>query len=76
MESNLLQMLFTKYGKAQLTPIETYEVTGRSVAMLQKDRTDGVGIEYLKIGKGTNAKVFYPIKAIVEFLENNRIKTK
>jgi hypothetical protein len=75
MESNLLQMLFGKYGKAQLTPQETYEVTGRSVAMLQKDRTDGVGIEYIKIGKGPNAKVFYPIKSIVDFLENKTIKT-
>jgi hypothetical protein len=43
--------------------------------MLQKDRTDGVGIEYVKVGKGKNAKVFYPITSIVAFLENNIVKT-
>jgi hypothetical protein len=71
----LLQILFNKYGKAQLSPTETVEVTGRSHSMLQKDRTDGVGIEYIKVGKGTSAKVFYPIASIVAFLENNTIKT-
>ena len=71
----LLQILFNKYGKAQLSPDETVEVTGRSKAMLQKDRMDGVGVEYVKVGKGTNAKVFYPIASIVSFIENNTVKT-
>jgi len=72
---NLLELLFNKYGKSQLNPNETAEVTGRSRCMLAKDRMDGVGVDYVKMGKGTNAKVFYPIKSIVEFLENNTIKT-
>jgi hypothetical protein len=69
------QLIFNKYGKVQLNPDETVEVTGRSHSMLQKDRTDGVGIEYIKVGKGKNAKVFYPIASIVAFIENNTIKT-
>ncbi|MCX6074906.1 MAG: DNA-binding protein [Campylobacterales bacterium] len=71
----LLQILFNQYKKVNLSPDETAKVSNRSKAMLAKDRMDGVGIEYIKMGKGTNAKVFYPIKAIVEFLETNTIKT-
>lgn len=72
---DLLQIIFNQYRKVQLSPDETAEVSNRSKAMLQKDRTDGVGIEYVKVGKGKNAKVFYPITSIVAFLENNTVKT-
>lgn len=72
---DLLQIIFNRYGKAQLSPDEASEVSNRSTAMLQKDRTDGVGIEYIKVGKGKNAKVYYPIASIVSFLENNTVKT-
>lgn len=75
MELGLLQIIFNQYRKVNLSPDETAEVSSRSKAMLQKDRTDGVGIEYVKVGKGKNAKVFYPITAIVAFLENNTVKT-
>lgn len=72
---DLLQILFNRYGKMQLRPNETAEVTGRSTTSLQRDRMDGVGIDYVKVGKGTNAKVFYPIASIVQFLESNTIQT-
>ena len=72
---DLLQLLFNKYGKTQLPPPQTSEVTGRSVIMLQKDRMAGVGLRYVKIGKGKSAKVYYPITEIVNFLENNQVQT-
>ena len=72
---DLLQILFDKYGKAMLTPDETFEVTGRSKIMLQKDRMAGVGLRYVKIGKQKSAKVYYPLTEIVNFLENNQVQT-
>ena len=72
---DLLQILFDKYGKAQLTPQETAEVTGRSVIMLQKDRMAGIGLRYVKVGKQKSAKVYYPLTEIINFLENNQIQT-
>lgn len=71
----LLKILFDKYGKAQLTPDETAEVTGRSKIMLQKDRMAGVGLSYVKVGKQKSAKVYYPLTEIVNFLDNNQVKT-
>lgn len=75
MNTSVLEHLLNRFQKVQLTPSETSEITGRSIQMLQKDRTDGVGIEYIKMGKGKNSKVFYPIKSIADFLENNTVKT-
>jgi len=72
---DLLQILFNKYGKAQLTPEETAEVTGRSKIMLQKDRMAGIGLRYVKVGKQKSAKVYYPLSEIVNFLENNTVVT-
>ena len=72
---DLLQLLFNKYGKAQLTPDEAAEVTGRSKIMLQKDRMAGVGLGYVKVGKQKSAKVYYPLTEIINFLDNNQIKT-
>ncbi len=72
---NLLQILFNKYGKAQLNPQETAEVTGRSKIMLQKDRMAGIGLKYVKVGKEKSAKVYYPLTEIVNFLENNQVQT-
>lgn len=74
-DKSLLNFLLDQYKKIQLDPHETSTVTGRSAIMLAKDRMAGVGIEYIKIGKGKNAKVYYPLTAIVEYLENNKIKT-
>jgi len=71
----LLQILFDKYGKAQLTPDETAEVTGRSKIMLQKDRMAGIGLQYVKVGKQKSAKVYYPLTEIVNFLDNNQVQT-
>lgn len=72
---DLLQLLFDKYCKAQLTPEETAKVTGRSKIMLQKDRMAGVGLRYVKVGKQKSAKVYYPLTEIVNFLENNQVQT-
>ncbi len=72
---DLLQILFDKYGKIQLPPQQTAEVTGRSKIMLQKDRMAGVGLQYVKVGKGKSAKVYYPLTEIVNFLENNQVQT-
>ena len=71
----LLTLLFDKYGKAQLTPKETAEVTGRSEIMLQKDRMAGIGLRYVKVGKQKSAKVYYPLTEIVNFIENNQVQT-
>ena len=72
---DLLQLLFDKYGKTQLTPEETATVTGRSKIMLQKDRMAGIGLQYVKVGKQKSAKVYYPLTEIVNFLDNNQVQT-
>ncbi len=72
---NLLEILFNKYGTAQLTPDQTAETVNRSVFSLRDDRKAGIGIGYIKIGKGQSGKIYYPLQEIVNFLENNTIKT-
>ncbi len=72
---NLLELLFNKYEKTQLRPDETAEAVNRSVYSLRDDRKAGIGIGYIKIGKGQSGKIYYPLQEIVNFLENSTIKT-
>ena len=72
---DLLQILFNKYGKVQLKPDETAEAIGRSVFSLRDDRRKGIGLNYIKIGKGQSGKIYYPLEEIVNYLQNNTIQT-
>jgi len=72
---NLLEILYNKYGTVQLTPKQAAEATNRSVFSLRDDRKAGIGIGYIKIGKGRSGKIYYPLQEIVNFLENSTIKT-
>ena len=72
---NLLEILFNKYGTVQLSPTQTAEATKRSIYSLRDDRKAGIGIGYIKIGKGQSGKIYYPLQEIVNFLDNNTVKT-
>lgn len=72
---NLLELLFNKYGSAQLTPDQAAEATNRGIYSLRDDRKAGIGIGYIKVGKGQSGKIYYPLQEIVNFLENNTVKT-
>ncbi len=72
---DLLQILFNKYGKVQLKPGEAAEAIGRSVFSLRDDRRKGIGLGYIKVGKGQSGKIYYPLEEIVNYLQNNTIKT-
>ena len=64
------QMLFDKYGTANLTTKQTSEVVGRSTASLELDRRNGEGIPYNRIGPKDNSPVRYPLHEIIKFLNN------
>ncbi len=67
---NYIPMLFEKYGTALLTPKQTSEVTGRSVASLTMDRRAGEGIPFKRLGSGENSPVRYPLEAISTWIND------
>lgn len=80
-KKELIDLLFSRYGKVMLSPDETAEVTGRSKIMLQKDRMAGVGLGYVKVGKQKSARVYYPLINIIDFIciqdiKDNQCKTQ
>jgi len=72
---DMLEVIFSKYGKMMLRTNEVAELTGRSESMLVKDRMEGVGAPYIKMGKGHSATVYYPLNELVQWIEEKQIKT-
>jgi len=62
------KMLFEKYGTATLATPQASEVTGRSVASLESDRREGIGIEFIRLGGKPNSPVRYPLHSVSKFL--------
>lgn len=72
----MLHFLLSTYKKVLLTPKEVAEATGRSMQSLQRDRLDGVGMEYKKATDAENSKVYYPITSVVEYMTKDLVVTK
>ncbi len=64
------KILYDKYGTANLTTKQTSEVIGRSVASLEADRRNGVGISFKRVGGKNNSPVRYPLHEISKFINN------
>ena len=55
-----------------LRETDVSKITGRSVGTLRKDRCQGEGIPYLKIGKS----VRYSVDDVNKYLESRRVLTR
>ena len=48
------------------------KITGRALSTLRNERSKGIGIPYLKIGRS----VRYKFEDVIDFMERHRIETK
>lgn len=64
------KILFDKYQTALLATKQVSEVTGRSVASLEADRRNGIGISFKRVGGHDNSPVRYPLHEVSKFLNN------
>lgn len=58
-----------------LTSKEAAQYIGVSVDLLQKWRTLGIGIPYIKLGESHSSLVRYDIEDLNRYLESLKIKT-
>jgi len=58
-----------------LSPKETAQYISVSVDLLQKWRTLGVGIPYIKLGESTSSLIRYDIDELNKYLKSKTIKT-
>ncbi len=58
-----------------LSPKEASKLLGISIHLLQKWRSLGVGIPYVKLGQSKSSVIRYQKSDILEYLDNNKIKT-
>jgi len=59
---------------ATLNQSQTSSLLGLSNSTLTNWRSTGVGLEYIKVGKGKKNRVMYLKTKLVEFLNSNQIK--
>ena len=64
------KILFEKYGTAMLTPEQVSEIIGRSTFSLERDRRNGEGIPYKRIGGKPNSPVRYPLHEVSRYLNS------
>lgn len=58
-----------------LSPAKTAKYLGVSVHLLQKWRSQGVGIPYIKLGDTTSAPIRYYLDDLQAYIETKKIKT-
>jgi len=61
--------------KQYLSPKEASEILGVSTSLLQKWRTLKVQLDYVKLGKSTSSVIRYKLDDLLNYLDNNSIKT-
>lgn len=61
--------------KQYLSPKEASEILGVSTSLLQKWRTLKVQLDYVKLGKSTSSVIRYKLADLLNYLDNNSIKT-
>ena len=71
----LAELLFGDFKKLTLTTDETAQVTDRSAISLTRDRAEGIGIPFTKLGKGNGSdRVKYNIYDIARFIVSRKTK--
>ena len=71
----LVNVLFQEYKSLTLPPVQTAKVVPRSEFSLKRDRDEGIGIPYTKVGKQTGSdKVLYNIYDIAKFIVSRKTK--
>jgi excisionase family DNA binding protein len=58
-----------------LSPKEAAKYLGVSVELLQKWRSNGVGIPFMKLGDSTSSIIRYDIDELNKYLQSKTIKT-
>ncbi len=58
-----------------LSPREASKLLGVSTHLLQKWRSLGVAIPYIKLGQSTSSAIRYKKSDILEYLNDNKIQT-
>lgn len=58
-----------------LSPKEAAKYLGVSVELLQKWRSNGVGIPFMKLGDSTSSLIRYDIDELNKYLQSKTIKT-
>lgn len=61
----------TKY----FSPKEAAEYLGISVDLLQKWRSNGMGIPYIKLGESSSSLIRYDIEELNKYIQSKCIKT-
>lgn len=70
----LVSVLFDKHGKIALSPKEVAEIIGVSEALLEKDRSENIGIPFTRVNGKERGKPLYNITAIAKTLIGNEVK--
>ena len=69
------KMLFEKEKTLLLTPERVADNIPRSEVSLRRDRAEGIGIPYTKLGKGTGSdRVLYSVYDIAKFIVGRKKK--
>jgi len=71
----MLELLFQKYQKPQITAKELSELIDRSEISLARDRAQCKGVGFGKHNLKENGKIYYPLQEVVKYLERNVVKT-
>lgn len=61
-------------SKICLSQSEVSKILGISCSTLTNWRTDGVNLEYMKIGRGAKNRILYTKVKLLEFLNSQNIK--
>ena len=75
-EKYLLDFLFSKFKKMELTKKETATILSISTVTLDRLRNKAMGPSYKKMdSSGCNGTIKYPIHEIVKYLTSSNIQT-
>ncbi len=71
----LVDVLFEEYKSLTIPPEPTAKVVTRSEFSLKRDRDEGIGIPFTKVGKQTGSdKILYSIYDIASFVVSRKTK--
>ncbi|MFY9088920.1 hypothetical protein [Arcobacter aquimarinus] len=70
----MVSVLFDKHGKIALSPKEVAQILGVSEALLEKDRSENIGIPFTRVNGKERGKPLYNITAIAKTLIGNEVK--
>ncbi len=73
LQSKTFDSLYEKYGTMLLSKKQTAEILGTSEAVLNRDKANGIGLEYQQTGSAGTVK--YSLGVIVEAITGVAIKT-